>query len=272
MTADAPGRLPILPILRILDAQRRGSSRPLLVETSAGPQMVKLRGAAQGNGPLVAEIVVAELAAALDLAVPARTLLTLAADTPTNDREDELADLLVASVGTNLGFAWMDGAREATADELGRMPDEAKAAILWLDRFTHNPDRTARNPNLLWWNERAWLIDHGAAMRFQYDWSRVTEDTPREAGTVFEAHLFEAMASAPEWTAHEKACAARITREVLAAAVARVPDEFLRLERERYVAYLWKRVSAPRAFAHAGPSPIAPPGARGVPPAWLARR
>jgi hypothetical protein len=268
----AANQLRSLPILRILDAQRRGSSRPLLVETSAGPQMVKLRGAAQGTGPLVAEIIVAELAAALGLAAPARTLLTLAADTPTDDREDELADLLAASVGTNLGFAWMDGAREATADDLGRMPDEAKAAILWLDRFAHNPDRTARNPNLLWWNGRAWLIDHGAALRFQYDWSRVTEETPRAAGTVFESHLFEGIASAADWPMHDEACAARITREVLAAAVAAVPDEFLRLERATYVAYLWKRVRAPRAFAQAGPSPIAPPGARGVPPAWLARR
>lgn len=41
------------PIFRILNAQRRGNSRPLLVETAAGLQVVKLRGAAQGTGPLV---------------------------------------------------------------------------------------------------------------------------------------------------------------------------------------------------------------------------
>lgn len=55
----------------------------------------------------------------------------------------------------------------------------------------------------------------------------------------------------------------RFTREILAAAVAAVPDEFLRLRQADHVAFLWSRVQAPRAFAHAGPSELAPAVARG---------
>ena len=31
-----------------------------------------------------------------------------------------------------------------------------------------NVDRTPRNPNLLWWHGRLWLIDHGAALYLQH--------------------------------------------------------------------------------------------------------
>jgi hypothetical protein len=64
---------------RITAGGRRGSSRPLVVETRAGVRIVKLRGAAQGTAPLVAEIIVAELAEAIGLAVPPRSLIELPA-------------------------------------------------------------------------------------------------------------------------------------------------------------------------------------------------
>jgi len=35
---------------------------------------------------------------------------------------------------------------------------------VWLDCFTFNVDRTARNTNLLVWHNELWLIDHGAAL------------------------------------------------------------------------------------------------------------
>ena len=43
---------------RILSADRRGSSWPVLVDAGGGPWFTKLRGAGQGTGALVAEIVV----------------------------------------------------------------------------------------------------------------------------------------------------------------------------------------------------------------------
>jgi hypothetical protein len=57
----------VLSAERISAAGRRGSSRPLIVETDAGARIVKLRGAAQGTGPLVAEIIVICAACLLSL-------------------------------------------------------------------------------------------------------------------------------------------------------------------------------------------------------------
>ena len=60
---------------RIVSSHKRGSSWPVVAETEEGHFLVKLRGAAQGTAPLAAEVIVAELADALGLAVPRRALL-----------------------------------------------------------------------------------------------------------------------------------------------------------------------------------------------------
>jgi hypothetical protein len=245
-----------------------------VVDTPAGRRLVKLRGAAQGTGPLVAEVIVAALAEALGLRVPARSLVVLEPGTPTDDRHQELGDLLAASVGENLGFAVLDGARDAGPTDLAAIDPAEAAAVLWLDRLVMNPDRTARNPNILCWRDQLWLIDHGAALRFHYDWPSVTEATPRSPGDAREPHLFEAAAHSPDWPAWDDLFASHLERATLEAAVADVPASFLapllpaaartapapaqseaaRRRRAAYVAFLWKRLQPPRAFAGSSPA------------------
>src|SRR4051794_32167078 len=99
---------------RITMAGRRGSSRPIVADTRAGERIVKLRGAGQGTGALVAEVIVAELAEALGLLVPPRSLVILPEQIETADWDDELDDLLEASVGVNLGFDFLRGAADLT--------------------------------------------------------------------------------------------------------------------------------------------------------------
>jgi hypothetical protein len=242
--------------LRISAAGRRGSSRPLIVETQAGTRLVKLRGAAQGTGALVAEIIVAELAEALGLSVPPRSLVALPEKIETADWDDELDDLLKASVGLNLGFNFLAGAVDFVPSDVARVAAEDRAAILWLDWVVMNPDRTARNPNLLWWADGLWLIDHGAALGFQYTWDRLTERAPREPRLSPEAHLFESAVTEDELRAADARLAPRLTRKVLEAATAAVPEGFLVLRagddparrRATYAAYLWKRLQPVRPF------------------------
>ena len=180
----------VVTALRAVEGGRRGSSRPIVVETEAGACLVKLRGAAQGTGPLVAEIIVAEIAESLGLSVPTRYLVTLGADVDVPERDAELRDLMAASVGVNLGFAYLAGARDLVPTEIQDVSADDRAAILWLDRFVMNPDRTSRNTNLLWWENRLWLIDHGAALGFQYDWSSVSESSTRNQSVEMDPHLF----------------------------------------------------------------------------------
>ena len=256
----APQETVTLRALRVLSGHRRGSSRPVVVETAAGPYLAKLRGAAQGTAPLVAEIVVAELAEALGLKVPPRAFISLDPDLPSDDPDQELReDLLDASQGLNLGFRFLEDAREIRRDEAADAPDELAQRVLWLDALVMNPDRTPANPNILVGEGGPWLIDHGAALPFQYRWSAVSEDSPRRTDYALARHLFgDRGLRLATW---DERLAPRLTREVLESAVARVPEDFLRplvvpggdaervaRRRRAYEAFLWKRLKPPRPF------------------------
>lgn len=245
------------PVRRVLARLRSGSSSPVVVDTAAGRLVAKLRGAAQGPGSLVAEVIVAELAEALGLPVPERLLLELAADVESDDRNDELRDLLIASAGQNLGFRWLEGAEPLTAAAARDMEDQFALPVLWLDALVMNLDRSPANTNVLISNGQPWLIDHGAALVFQYDWARVSEDSPR-APARHDLHLFgERRHLLPAW---DEQLAKALTREVLERATAQVPDSFLAgrprewtpaRARAAYAAFLWKRLRPPRPFVPA---------------------
>jgi hypothetical protein len=240
---------------RVLRADRRGSSWPVLIDTDAGVFHVKLRGAAQAPASLVAEVIVGALADLVGLSVPSRVLIELPADVPTDDRNDELADLLRASVGSNLGFQFLSDAREFIATDTSRVAPELASSIFWLDGLVSNPDRTAANPNLLWSHGGLWLIDHGACLGFQHDWPSVTERTPRLPWAGAARHLLYGRVSGLE--AVDLELTARLDRPSLESAVAQVPDDFLmgdRTGRDRarrraaFVGFLRKRLGSPRPF------------------------
>lgn len=241
-------------VTRVRERIHQGSSSPVVVETEAGLFVAKLRGAGHGVLALVAEIIVAELAEAIGLPVPERAFLELAPDAPTDDKNDELADLLQASIGTNVGFRLLEGAREPRPEELARLDDDFVARVLWLDGLVMNFDRTAKNPNLLFWKKQPWLIDHGASLPFHHNWSQLSEDAPHEPMS-YAGHVFEQRVAL--LARFDPLLAPLLTREVLAGALEQVPDDFLTeldsgetpaRRRAAYQAFLWKRLKAPRGF------------------------
>lgn len=252
--------LPRCTATRVLGRDRHGGSSPIIVETAAGRFLVKLRGAAQGPAVLVAEVIVGSLADHLGLAVPRRAVISLPAGTPSDDANDELADLLAASWGDNLGFEYLDNARPVHPAELTLVDRNWASQVRWLDWLVLNPDRTRASPNLLIRKRRGWLIDHGASLAFHFNWNAVTEQAPGRAEAA--GHLLAPWATQlAEW---DPILTELVTRDVLEAAVAAVPDSFLtpllptpvsevalRRRRAAYVAFLWKRLRAPHRFASA---------------------
>ena len=148
---------------RYVTPLREGGSLPALVEADDdGLYVLKFRGAGQGPKALAAEIVVGELARALGLPVPELVRIELDPDLARAEPDAEIQDLIRASGGTNLGVDFLPGALPY-APAHPPEPDLA-AAVVWLDALVENVDRTPRNPNLLRWHHRLWLIDHGAAL------------------------------------------------------------------------------------------------------------
>ena len=243
--------------LRVLSAFR-GSTWPVLVDTGERKLVVKLRGTAEGMLPLVAEVIVGALAESLGLLTPERYLVEVPADLPSDDPHEELRDLLARSAGIGLGFRYLEGFRNVTPADAGRIAPELAAKIVWLDALVENPDRTAKNTNLMIKAGQIWLIDHGAALAFHHDWRRVTEQMPREAGNVVTEHLLQV--SPQQLQAADAALGPKINRDTLEQALAQVPNDFFSAlsnepparQRAAYVAFLSKRSRAPRPFVTPG--------------------
>src|SRR5262249_58368207 len=121
-------------------------------------------GAGRGRRALVAEVIVGELARRAGLLVPELVTVMIDRRLGAAEPDPEIQDLINGSEGVNLGVDFLPGALPYTPAGAWQPSAELAAEIVWLDALTTNVDRTARNPNLLLWHHRLWLIDHGAAL------------------------------------------------------------------------------------------------------------
>ncbi len=224
---------------------------PAIVDTDDGLFVVKFRGAGQGPLALVAEIVVGELARLLGLPIPDLALVDVDAAFGASEPDPEIQDLLRASHGTNVGIRYLEGAFNFDPGAAGDLVSpELAAEIVWLDAFATNPDRTARNPNLLIQDRTPWLIDHGAALYHHHDWSRV--DDARVVAPFARLGDHVLLAVAGDLAAADRRLAARIGPGTFAGLLAAVPDEWISAEhRPRYVDYLERRFAARAAVVDA---------------------
>jgi hypothetical protein len=154
---------------RYVTPLREGGSLPGLVEADDdGLYVVKFRGAGQGAKALVAEVLVGELARSLGFPVPELVVVELDATLGAAEPDPEIQDLITASAGRNLGVDFLPGALAFDANAARALAPAWAADVVWLDALVTNVDRTPRNPNLLVWHGRTWLIDHGAALYLQH--------------------------------------------------------------------------------------------------------
>jgi hypothetical protein len=243
---------------RYVTALREGGSLPGLVEADDdGLYVVKFRGAGQGPRVLVAEWIAGELGRAIGLSVP--DLVAIEVDGSLGDAEPdgEIHDLVRASDGLNLGMDFLPGAlafNPAVASMSMPVDPTVAADTVWLDALVMNPDRTVRNPNLLLWHGRLWLIDHGAALYVHHTW-RDPDDHARRPFEQIRDHVLLPFAGSIDDA--DQRHAARIDESVLTAIVDALPDAWLPhdanagdadAQRAAYVRYLVRRLETPRSF------------------------
>jgi hypothetical protein len=218
--------LPVVTATRYVAPLREGGSLPGIVEADdLGTYVCKFRGAGQGLGVLVAEVIVGELARTLGIRTPQLVGVELGEGIARYEADEEVQDLLNASLGLNLGVDFLPGSFGFDPG-LEIAPDVA-AGILWLDAFVANVDRTWRNPNLLVWHGDVWAIDHGAALYFHHAWSAGVTDPDRFAEQPWSVqdHVLRRYVDAVAGVANE--LAERVTDLVLENVTALVPDEWL---------------------------------------------
>jgi hypothetical protein len=227
---------------------REGGSLPGLVEADDdGLYVMKFRGAGQGPLALVAEVVCGELARGLGLPVPELVLASLDPALGRAEPDPEIQELIEASGGLNLGVDFLPGSLGFDAPAARDLDPAMAADVVWFDALCMNVDRTPRNPNLLVWHRRVWLIDHGAAIYVHHAW----EDPRSEARRAFPAirdHVL--LGCAGDIAAADARLAPRVDRALLERAVEPVPDAWLDgADRAGYVDFFTERLREPRGFA-----------------------
>ena len=239
---------------RYVTPLREGGSLPGLMEADdLGTYVVKFHGAGQGRKTLVAEVICSRLAAGLGLDTPDLVLVDVDPGMAPAEPDEEVQDLLRASPGLNLGVDYLPGALEVDA----RTVDPALAArVLWFDALIGNVDRSWRNPNMLLWHGRVQLIDHGAALIFHHTWTGLEASATRPYDAASHA-LAGQVDGGRDIDAADAGLAPLVTADLLAAAMADVPDRWLEDEpgfaspdavRSAYAGQLTARLSARDAW------------------------
>lgn len=240
---------------RYVTPLREGGSLPAIVEADdCGLYVLKFRGAGQGPLALVAELIAGEIGRALGLKVPEIVLMNVDASLGRNEPDSEIRELLRASVGLNLALDYLPGSMMFDAAARNIADPQVASGVVWFDAFITNVDRTARNPNLLWWHKSLYLIDHGASLYFHHNW----RDLERMASNAFPAICEHVLMPWANCLAETDALSRpRLNEALFTDVLSQVPDEWLVPEpgvagpaekRHAYVQYFLRRLSAASSF------------------------
>lgn len=251
MNEDQPA-LRTVNVVRYVMPLREGGSLPAIAEADDGfLYVLKFRGAGQGVKALIAELIGGEIARVLGLKVPEIVFAELDVAFGRAEPDEEIQDLLKASVGLNLALHYLSGA--ITFDPAVTTINPTLASqIVWLDCLTTNVDRTARNTNMLLWHKELWLIDHGAALYFHHSWQNWEEQARRPFVQVKDHVLLPFASELQEVDAEFRSI---LTKEKIEAIVSLVPESWLTQEagsaeemRRVYAQFLTARVAASEIF------------------------
>lgn len=243
-----PPELRTVNVTRYITPLREGGSLPAIAEADDDfLYVLKFRGAGQGMKALIAELVGGEIARALGLRVPEIVFANLDAAFGRSEPDEEIQDLLKASVGLNLALHYLS--RAITFDPVVTAIDAKLASqVVWLDCLITNVDRTARNTNMLIWNKKLWLIDHGASLYFHHSLQNVEEQSQRPFVHVKD-HVLLPLAAELD-TVDAEYCSI-LSTERIRSIVSLIPDDWLLEEsssqsvqekRQVYVQFLETRI------------------------------
>jgi len=253
---DLKPQLRTVNVTRYVTPLREGGSLPAIAEADDGfLYVLKFRGAGQGAKALVAELIGGEIARACGLKVPELVFANLDEAFGRTEPDEEIQDLLKASVGLNLALHYLSGA--ITFDPAISPIDATLASqIVWLDCLLTNVDRTPRNTNMLIWHRELWLIDHGAALYFHHSWHNWLEAAKKPFLQVKDHVL---LSRATQLTEVDTAFKQILTDERIRAIVEVIPDEWLTGEssfetpaqyREAYIEFLTTRLEHSSIFVN----------------------
>jgi hypothetical protein len=212
-------------VTRYVTPLREGGSLPAIVEgDDDGLYVLKFRGAGQGPLALVAELLSGEIGRLLNLRVPELVFMELGECIGKNEPDAEIRQLLLASLGLNLGLDYLPGATMFDPAAGDRVDVQTASKAVWFDAFITNIDRTIKNANLLLWHKQPYFIDHGASLYFHHTW-RDIEVAAMNRFSAIKDHILLPWAS--QISEVDREIRPKLDEAVLRTVVAGVPEEWL---------------------------------------------
>jgi len=246
--------LKTIAVRRYVTPLPEGGSLPAIVEAADdGLYVLKFRGAGQGPKALIAELLAGEIGRLLGLPVPEIVFAQLPVELARTEPDPEIQSLIQASAGLNIALDYLPGS--ATFDPLVFLPDaQLASAIVWLDAYVCNVDRTVRNVNMLIWHRQLWLIDHGAALYFHHAWSDRSEPAKNPFALIKDHVLLDRASVLAEV---DEKMRSLLTPDKLSGIVQLIPDSWLAddpgfadkaAQREAYLNFFLQRVRSSQTF------------------------
>lgn len=242
-------------VIRYVTPLREGGSLPAIAEADDDfLYVLKFRGAGQGSKALIAELIGGEIARTLGFKIPELVFANLDEAFGRTEPDEEIQDLLKASVGLNLALHYLSGA--ITFDATVTLTDsKLSSQIVWLDCLLMNVDRTPRNTNMLTWHKELWLIDHGASLYFHHSWNNWQEQAKRPFAQIRDHVLLQRATALDTVDAEFKVI---LTPEKITEIVNLVPDEWLidspfetkAEHRAAYIEFLTTRIAHSSVFVN----------------------
>jgi hypothetical protein len=254
MTDNLKLQLREVNVTRYVTPLREGGSMPAIAEADDDfLYVLKFSGAGQGQKALIAEIIGGEIARKLGFRVPEIVFAHLDEAFGRTEPDEEIQDLLKASVGLNLALHYLSGA--ITFDPaVTTIEPKLASQIVWLDCLLMNMDRTPRNTNMLIWHKELWLIDHGASLYFHHSWHNWEEQAKRPF-VLIKDHVLLAQATLLDEVNEE--FTSLLSADMIRAIVNLVPEQWLKEEgvfataeehRAAYTAFLNTRMANSEIF------------------------
>lgn len=145
----------------------KGNSFPVILADKEKKYFVKLHAGMSGKYALISEWIGNKLGQQLGLPTQNPTWVELDDEIEIDKIHIEVRDLIKKSLGTNIGFSYLEMAQEIGKDNLDLLDKQKRTEIFLFDLMMINIDRTSDNINLMRVEDTVYSVDYESSLLVQ---------------------------------------------------------------------------------------------------------
>ena len=151
--------------MKVISYISRGNSCPIILEDKGQQYFVKLRAGMSGKHALISEWIGNKLDSQLAIKAQIPTWIELENKIEFDDINIEVRELVLKSIGINIGFEYQKDAKEVNKRDL--LNDKEAKEIFLFDLMMINIDRTPSNMNLMKLGSEIISVDYESSQLLQ---------------------------------------------------------------------------------------------------------